>query len=45
MNLHTNLDLTRNYDENRGEKRKLPTKFMIYARIVVLLVNKKHLIL
>lgn len=42
MNLHTNLDLTelvglfrRNYDENRGEKRKLPTKFMIYVRIVV----------
>ena len=24
----------RNYDENRGEKRKLPTKFMIYAKIV-----------
>lgn len=52
MNLHTNLDLTelvglfrRNYDENRGEKRKLPTKFMIYAKIVGLLTDKKCLIL
>ena len=35
----------RNYDENRGEKRKLPTKFMIYAKIVGFLTDKKCLIL
>ena len=35
----------RNYDENSGEKRKLPTKFMIYARIVGFLTDKKCLIL
>ena len=35
----------RNYDENRGEKRKLPTKFMIYAKIVGFLTDKKCLML
>ena len=35
----------RNYDENSGEKRKLPTKFMIYARIVGFLTDKRCLIL
>ena len=35
----------RNYDENREEKRKLPTKFMIYARIVGFLADKRCLIL
>ena len=34
----------RNYDENREEKRKLPTKFMIYARIVGFLADKRCLI-
>ena len=29
----------RNYDENRGEKRKLPTKFMIYESSPNLCVN------
>ena len=35
----------RNYDENREEKRKLPTKFMIYVRIVGFLADKMRLIL
>ena len=35
----------RNYDENREEKRKLHTKFMIYVKIVGFLADKMRLIL